>query len=111
MYFNEWKSDGGKGVADRNTGVCERSGVHYKKECSVELGALDPVDQSALMIALEKDHFCGAIARNFRQLRLDVGESFGAVDCGLPRSEEVQVGSVQDQNPSWHRVSRKMMVS
>jgi hypothetical protein len=65
VHFYKGKADSGEGVADRHARVGECTGVDDQEIGTVQLRALDPIDQRALVVALEKDHFCTTSPRNF----------------------------------------------
>jgi hypothetical protein len=94
--------DRGEGVAHRYAGMGKGTGVHDQKVGAVQFRALDPVDQSAFVVALKKYDFGIASACNFRQFGLYVGQAAGPVNGWLTRAQEIQIRSIEDQHPTGH---------
>src|SRR5690606_8014315 len=62
-------------------------------------GAVDPVDERALVVGLQRPNFCPQLLGGFRQPPVDLREGGRPVDVGLPLPQQVEVGPVQHQHP------------
>src|SRR5215472_64219 len=74
----------------------QRSGVENdarRRRCL----PLQEVDDGAFRVGLEADHLAAQLAGAAAQEGLDLVEGGGAVDVRLPRTQEVEVGPVDDQ--------------
>src|SRR6187399_3264309 len=86
------------GVADRHAGVRVAAWVD---DDGVEPagGVLDEVDDLPLEVRLGGDALGAAGARAIAQPEIDVVEGGGPVDHRVARTEQVQVGPVDDEDP------------
>lgn len=89
-----------EGIANRDAGVCIGRRVDDDEVDLVGPGLLDAIDDVALAVRLEglqRDTFLLCQAS---QIPVDLGERIGAIDFRLARAEQVQIGTVYDQNLS-----------
>lgn len=101
VHLKERNRHSREGIAQRHARVREPAGVDDD-----ELGGLarfvDAVDNGAFMVGLEVVHCeAEALALGFG-CGDDVGERCAAVNGGLARAEEVQVGAVDEEDVFRH---------
>jgi len=74
VYFDERNGHGGQCVAQRDAGMRQRAGVDDDELRAVEPCRVQPIDQTALVVALEGLQRDPESGRDLGQLALDVGE-------------------------------------
>src|SRR5690606_39092892 len=102
MYFNEGNVDGRERIPDRNTGMRVRGSVDDDVFRSIAPRFLDPIHQSAFMIALVRAQYGSPAVGQVLESLIDIRKSQRAVDLGLACAEQVEIGAVQNQNALRH---------
>ena len=97
VHFHERNVDASQRVAQRDTGVRQAARVDDDEIDTLGTRRMDAVDQRPFMIALEKSQRC---ARGFG---LGFGSAFDVGQCDRPihrrlaRSQQIQVGTIEQQ--------------
>ncbi len=87
----------GQGVAQRDAGV-RQAGRIDQDRVGGRPRLLDPVDQCALVVRLERLDLAAELLGELLERGVDLGERGVAVDLGLARAEQIEVGPVQDHD-------------
>ena len=101
MHLNHRQTHGTDRIVDGDGGVRVRARID---DDTAGRGhrLLDPVDQRALLVGLaEIDRQAEAFACH-RAIALDIGQALGTIDARLARAEQVQVGTVEDEDRDSH---------
>ncbi len=97
MHFDERQADAQDGVAQRDAAVGKGSGVQDHEFHPLARRALYLADQLVFGIALAGDELMAQLPGQGRAA-LDYGvQRVGAVESGLPRAQQVQVGAIEQQ--------------
>src|ERR1700735_5509376 len=78
--------------------MSECAGVEQDHASAVVAALLDAVDQLVLGIGLEAGQLVSVRLGPFGHLAIDIGQPPAAVDFRLPRAQQIEIGSMQDQN-------------
>jgi hypothetical protein len=97
VNFDKRYLNGQKGIAQRNTCVRETTRVQDDKIDPVDLGLLDAVNEFMFGIALKAGEVVSELFSAFNTAFLDVGEARRAVNIGFTRTQQVQVGPINEQ--------------
>src|SRR6185369_12669212 len=84
-----------QGIAQRDRRVGQPAGVDDR---DVEVAAVQPIDQGALVVRLEEVDLETELGRARGDLGVDLVERVAAVDLGLARPEEVEVRALEDED-------------
>jgi hypothetical protein len=87
-----------QGVAERDARVGEPARVD-EEAVGRAAGALDLVDQLALVVGLDRAELRARRLCLRREAGLDLGQGRPPVDLGLPGTQEVQVRAVEREDP------------
>src|SRR5882672_3393325 len=98
MHFDKRDSDRGERVAQSNTGMRQSSRVHDDPGNSPLLGGVNTLDQSALLVALERLQCDPFFPCRGDQAPVDAVQVLSTIDCGFANSQHVQVWTVEDQD-------------
>lgn len=78
------------------------AGIYHNETIRLGPGVMNAFDQRSFMVALEAFKRDPIGLRQTRQSLVDVLKRLGAVDVRFARSQEIQVGPMQDENlPGW----------
>ena len=99
VHFHKGNLHGQQGVTHGHRSVRERRRIDDDERGAIVPGCLDAVDQHAFMIALQGVEVMTVLHRMDAEPGVDILEGDGAVNARLTRTEQVQVGAVQQQNP------------
>lgn len=102
MDLNGWQTNRRKSIVDCVAVVGERSWIDHDG-VSIFSGALDCIDDGALMIGLERIELNAERTRTLPPHVFEIDKRSGAIDLGLSGSEEIEVGAVDDEE--MHRLS------
>ncbi len=94
MDFDERNAYAKKSIANGDAGMRECSRVDDNAIDILRLGLMNPVNQGALMIALECGDFNIQAVTQFDQLLIDISQCLCAVMTGLTCPQKVQVGAM-----------------
>ena len=98
VHFDERDGDTRQRIAQRHTGVRQRTGIDHDEGNALGAGSMYPIDQRTLMIALKsRDEDTRRFALR-DQTGIDVRQRVVTIDCGFPDAEQIEVGSVEHQN-------------
>src|SRR4051812_4438255 len=95
MHFDEWDARSGERVANGETGVRVRAGVH---ECAVDFSAqrMDRVHDVTLAVVLAERQRHPELTRDGLEIFLDVIESLFSIKRRLANPKQVEIRSVDD---------------
>jgi hypothetical protein len=96
--FDERKGDGEKGVAEDDARVREAPGVENPDRGLGGSVAVEEVDESSLVVALEGKKRVAGRPRPRLEAEDDRFKSLGAVKGGLAPAEEIEIRSVDEEN-------------
>ena len=98
MHFNEGNGYRRQRIAQRHTGMCV--GCRVDDDCPHALiaGGMNALDQSTFVIALKRFQFDAGTLGHPGQCHIDVGEGNPAIVLRLTGTQQVQIGTVQDQD-------------
>ena len=85
-------------IAQRDTRVSQAAGID-EDAVGPGSGLLDAVDQRPLVIRLEELDLGAPLLGRRGEISVDLLQAGGAVDLGLAGAEQVEVRTVQDQDP------------
>src|SRR5829696_977002 len=91
----ERQGDAGQRVAQRDGGVGQTGGVH---DHGVEVPPVKAIDQGTLMIRLEEIDLDAELRGAGGDAGMDLVQRLGAVDVRLARPEQVEVGTLEDED-------------
>jgi hypothetical protein len=97
VNFDKRYLNGQKGIAQGNTCVRETTRVQDDEFDAVGLGLLDPVNEFMFGIALKAGEVMPQPFGAFNTAFFDVGEARRAVNIGFTRTQQVQVGPINEQ--------------
>ena len=97
VNFDKRNLNGQKSVTQRNTRVRESARVQDDEVDPVNLGLLDPVNEFMFGVALKTGKVVSELIGKLNAAFFDVAESCRAVDIGFTRTQQVQVGPVDEQ--------------
>ena len=98
MNFSERYADTRQRIADRDAGVREGCRIDDDETCCVRLGCMDPVDQCAFVVALEACQPHAGCLGERGQALIDLSKRGAAVDGRFTRPQQVEVGTVKDED-------------
>jgi len=98
VHLDEGDGHGGEGVPDRHRRVSEGAGIDDHEAGAIGARGVQPVDDLALVVALEGVQAEPGRGRLGAQPVLDLGQRGAAIDLGLTSAESVQIGAVDDQH-------------
>jgi thiazole synthase len=84
-------------VQYRNRCVCEAGGVQQYRFRAHRLRFMQPVDEMPFMIGLSKIDICSDFARLIIKPTCDIIERVAAINVRLARSQQIEVGAVQNE--------------
>jgi len=97
MNFHERDGDPGQRIAQGNAGMGQAARIDDDGIDPFRSRGMDAVDQCAFMVALKADQV-GTGRHGLRHCcLLDIGQGAGAVDLWLARSQQIQVGTVEQK--------------
>src|SRR5215468_5354194 len=96
--FDNGKGDGGDGVTQRERVVGEGAWIHDDGAKAFPRRALDPVDELAFVIRLPTHRFRAPAARMTLDLTVELSQRGTSVHRGLARPQEIEIGSVEDED-------------
>src|SRR3990170_5087826 len=97
MDFDERDRHSRQGIAQGDAGMGESRGIDDYPSDLLLLGQLRPVDERSLVVALEADHRRTRKLRLSDQAAVDIRQGFATIDLRLAGTQQVQIGSMQDQ--------------
>ena len=110
VHLNERQGDPGQRVAQRQTRMCPRAGVHERGIDPIPQGWRDAgsawppaervngVEAIPFVIELGTHQLHPELTRHDRQARFDLGKRRIAVDLWLSCAEQVEVGTIEHGN-------------
>ena len=106
MKLNHNRARATNGIVEGNRGM--GVGARIQQDARARFARLlDPINKVALMVGLaESERYAGSF-RFCLHRRLDVGKRHRAIGRGLPRTEQVEVWTVEDMN-RFHGVGVKL---
>lgn len=105
VNFNKRNIDGEEGIPRRDTGVGECTRIDKDEVDTVSAGLLYTVDHFMFRITLETLQFMSEFGGDCGQRGFDVGKAGLAVDAGFARAQQIQVGTVDEEQPGHAFVS------
>src|SRR5215470_576395 len=96
--LHDRKGDGGDGVTQSQGVVGEGAGIHDDGPEAFACRTLHPVDELALVIRLPAHYLHSATARVALNLAVDLGEGGAPIHRGFARAQEIQIGSMEDED-------------
>jgi len=96
VNFDKRNLNSEKRVAQRDAGVREATRVQDDEFDPVDLGFLNPVNEFMFGIALKAGKLVSELFGDLNRTVLDVAKAGRAVDIGFARTEQVQVGSIDE---------------
>jgi hypothetical protein len=87
-----------QGIPQCDARMRESAGID-QDAVGVADGLLDPIDELALMVRLDGLDFDTEVLGHRREIGIDIGQGLGPIDLGLAFSEQIQIGTVDDQDP------------
>src|SRR5581483_9249344 len=103
-HFDERDLHREQRVAQRDAGMRQRGGIDDDELDAFGLGLLDPLDQGAFVVALERVELVPELAGVLAEIALDLPERLGSVEVRLAAAEQVEVGAVQQQDQAHGRI-------
>ena len=97
--FDDGHGYGRYRIAQRERVVSQRAGIDHDGTEALARGTLDPVDELAFVVRLPAHRLGAATRRVALDQEVELGEGGASVDRGLSRAQEVEVGSVEYENP------------
>ncbi len=85
-------------ISQRNTIVCESSGVYDNCVNALCSCGLDTVDEGAFVVRLEEGERGASGDGLGHCARLNVGEGFAAIDLGFSCPQEVEIGAIEEED-------------
>ena len=104
MYFDRWDAYGNEGVIDRVAVMRQRTGVEDDAVHPASR-SVDSVDDRTLVVGLDRRHANSKSRRVLEPVSFKALQPAGAIRLGFTCTQEVQVGSVDDEYA--HRVSQE----
>lgn len=98
MHLDKRDPHRGERVAQSDAGMSECTGIAQDDRGAVVTGMMDAPDQFVLGIGLEPDKLMPGRMGPLGQLLVDVGQGLVTVEIRFTGTEQVEIGSVQDQN-------------
>src|SRR5277367_2056664 len=104
MHLDDRPRERVKRVEDGDRGVGEGGGIDDDAGGALA-GGVNEVDDLVFAIALMELDLKPELLADAAAVRLDVGQRLAAVDLRLALAEQIEIGSVQDNNDRAHRAS------
>jgi hypothetical protein len=102
MHFNEWDGNASQRVAQCNTGMGQSSRIDDDRVHLRLSGRMDAVNHCAFMVALEAGQAdAGSVCLRPGCL-FDIGQGSASIDVRLARTQQIQVGSIEQENIFCH---------
>ena len=98
MNLDERYGNGQQRVAQGDAGMGKSAGIDDHEGDPVALGGVNPGDQLMLGIALERQQLMALRPGERAELLLDIPQCGGAVNRRFARSQQIEVGSVEQQD-------------
>lgn len=98
VYLDERNSHRRKRIAQRNAGMRKRPGVAQDRRSPVLARLMYTTDQFVLGVGLEPGQLVSCRVRAIGQLLIDVSQRFVTIDFRLTCAQQIEVGSMQDQD-------------
>lgn len=98
MALNERDAHAEQSITDSDRRVREATRVNDDGVDALLAGLLDAVHDAALVIGLEGEDAEAQLGAALLDRGVDLGERDGAVDLGLARAQEVEVGPVDEED-------------
>ncbi len=105
VNFDEAQRDSSQCVAQSNTCMRKSAGVDDDEVRSIGARQMNTIDQSTFVVGLEKSKLRAFALGYWSQLSFDIRQRAAAIDSRLARAQQVQIGSVQNENTASHGVS------
>lgn len=97
MHLIDRAVKGRQGIADRNRGMGIGAGVDHDALGHIAC-PVDQIYEGAFVIAVLK-HQSTAVCRAVLQTHaLDIGQRCRAIDFGFPFSQEIEIGTIENEN-------------
>lgn len=97
MHLDKRNLDGNQGITKRNAGVGQSRRIDDDERRSLYFRGMNPLDELTFMIALEAFDRDAENLTSQGQPVIDVLQAFGAINLGFARSQQIQVGSVENK--------------
>jgi hypothetical protein len=97
VNLNEGNLDRQKGISQRDTCMREATGIQDDKFDFVDGGPLHPVDKFMFRVTLKAFKFVSQFPGDLNAAELDVSQRGRAINIRFARSEQVQIGTINEQ--------------
>jgi len=97
VNFNKRNLNGQNGISQRNACMRETTRIQNNKFDPVDLGLLNPVNELVFGVALEAGEVMSKLFCDLNATFFDVGKACRAINIGFTRTQQVQVGSIDEQ--------------
>jgi hypothetical protein len=97
VQLHKGKSHGQQSIPQGDGGVGVSAGID-QEALSLTPGRVDPIHQSAFVIALETVERHAQLSGQPAQISLDPRQGGAAVEARLPQTQQIEVGAIEQEN-------------